>query len=412
MKTTIQNATACGAIVVASLALPSHPARAAGSESARVRVAGALIDDVVRGLLPVILPEPSAGTGGADGARPMAFLSELRYCGVTEKGAGRFRAVIRQGSPYLGSSPLLLARDVCHPSLAELAKRAPAQPERADGVAIADIEANWKPWELRLALARSVVLGPAKSGRMPELEDSRGLWTITTSDLRIPIDAGEPIILHAAPSFAAAALDIAVILGERGSVAPSGRKGAPAALVGEANISADVPVSFANQILRRLTGTQPLSISVDRDVVDLEKLAMAQEKAGLTIRGDATPQSIRETAHLAVAVDGEDLRVASVRAEGQADECAGLGAIARVACNLRSGASGVVGETLAAALTQRYQGQLVRDLIGQQEFRFNVGGQPLDVHGELLRLACGAGGLSAVARFGTGSSRREGDSAR
>jgi len=254
---------------------------------------------------------------------------------------------------------------------------------------------------LKVALVRSVALGSPKSGRMPEFEDKRGLWTITTSDLRIANHAGEPIILHAAPSFAAAEIDIAVLLGERGPLAAS-RKSVPAALVGEANLSADVPVAFANQVLRRLTATQPLAISVDRDVVDLDKLSITQEAGGLTIQGDASPRSVRETAHVNIFVDGDDLRVASVRAQGQGDDCAGLGGVARIACNLRGSARGVVAEALGATLTDRYQGQLVRELAGQQDYRFNVGEQILEVRGDLLRLGSGAGSLSALARFRSG----------
>jgi hypothetical protein len=292
-----------------------------------------------------------------------------------------------------------------------LAKR--AEPKIAEGVAIADLEATWKSWELKVVLLRSIVLGSPRSGRIPELEASRVLWTVTTSDLRIASIGGEPILVHGAPWFAPATIEIAVFLGERASATPvpAGRKGVTA-LAGEANLAADVPLSFVNQALRQLTAPQPLAIPVDSDTVDLDKLSATQEGTGLTIRGDASPRSMRETVHVTVFVDGEDLRVSSVRAEGQGDDCAGLGAVARMACNLRGSARGVVAEALGAALTQRFQGQLVRELAGQQAFRFAVGGQTLEVRGDWLHLGFGTGSLSGLARVGTGGSGNEHDSTR
>ena len=275
-----------GAMAIAA-SLVSGPVFAAGSEPARLRVAGALIDDVVRSLLPVTLPGPAGGPGKDGATPPTAILTEMKYCGATDKGAGLFRVVIRQAGFDSGAPFLLSAGEACRPTLADLAKQlAPIA-----GVAIADLQATWRPWELRLALLRSLALAPAKSEPIPDLDSRRNLWTISTSDLGFPTDAGEPIILHVAPRFATDAIEIAVVLGPRGSAAPtpSGRSGANAAPPGEANLTADIPVSFANQVLRSLTWKQPLAISVDRDVVDLEGLTMTQEKLGLTIHGNATP---------------------------------------------------------------------------------------------------------------------------
>lgn len=400
--------------IAASLALVSGRVFAAANEPAHLRVAGALLDDVVRGLLPVMLPGSAGGSGKAGGTSPAAMLTEMKYCGATEKGAGRFRGVIRQTALNSSAPFLLSAREACRPSLAELAKQVIKEPGPADGAAIAEFEATWKPWELRLALLRSIVLAPTKSAPTPELDNRRSLWTISTSDFCVATEAGEPIILHAAPWFAAATIEIAVVLSEGGSPtppSPSGRSSASAALVAGANLAADLPVAFANQILRRLTWTQPLAIPVDRDVIDLENLTMTQDGLGLTIRGNATPRSIRETVRMTIALDGEDLRVTSVRAQGHMEDCAGQGVFAGVACNLRNSArDGVVG-VLAGALAQRYQGQLVRELAGPRELGFSVGIRRLKARGDLLRLGCSAGVLSAVARFGTDLTRKEDDSA-
>jgi hypothetical protein len=398
-----------GAMAIAA-SLVSGPVFAAGNEPARLRVAGALVDDVVRSLLPVMLPGPGAGPG-KDGAAPSAaILTEIRYCGATDKGAGLFRAVIRQTALDSGAPFLLPAGEACRPALADLAKQLAAP---VAGVAIADLQATWKPWELRLALLRSIALAPSKSAPISDLDNRRNLWTISTSDLGLPADAGEPIILHVAPRFAAGAIEIAVVVGERGSATPtpSGHSGPSAAPLGEANLTADIPVSFANQVLRRLTWTQPLAISVDSDVVDLENLTIAQEKSGLTIHGNATPRSIRETVRFTVAMNGEDLRLASVLTQGQMENCAGQGAFATVACNLRNSARQGVAGALGATLTQRYQGQLVRELVGQRSLGFSVGVRRLEIHGDLLRLSCGAAALSSAARFEAGGTSKESGSA-
>jgi hypothetical protein len=337
----------------------------------------------------------------------------MKYCGANDKGAGLFRAVIRQAG-FNSDAPLLLpAGEACRPVLADLAKQLGNQPSPVAGVAIVDLQATWRPWELRLALLRSIALAPSKFAPMPDLDNRRNLWTIPTSDLGLPTDAGEPIILHVAPQFATDAIEIAVVLGERGSATPtpSGRSGANIAPLGEANLTADMPFSFANQVLRSLTWRQPLAISVDRDVVDLEKLTIAQDKSGLTIHGNATPRSIREAVRFTVTMNGDDLRLASVLTQGQMENCAGQGAFATLTCNLRNSAREGIAGALGATLSQRYQGQLVRELVGQRELGFSVGVRRLELRGDLLRLGCGAGVLSATARFGAGGTSKENGSA-
>ena len=110
-----------------SVVLAAAPAAVA--EPLRVRVSTALIDEVVAGLLPldVVLPaQPgTAPDAGSDGTSQAALITELRYCGATDKGTGRFRAVLRWGAMGAGQ-PLLSGGDGCRQSLGDLAKRAGA----------------------------------------------------------------------------------------------------------------------------------------------------------------------------------------------------------------------------------------------------------------------------------------------
>lgn len=407
------------AVAVAISVLVSVPVSfaAAGVEPARVRVAAPLIDQLVRGLLPMdlVLPGPVGG-GSADGGVAQtsmaAVLTELRYCGATDRGAGRFRAVVRWGSLAGGASDLLLGDDGCRQSLADLAKQVPtgAAPDDGVGVSVADVEALWRPWELRLIVARSAAPTPPRPGQprpLGGLESRRELLAITTAGFRIATDAGETLTFHVAPSFASDAVEILAVLGDRGSGPPSGRPAAGGPMSGSggsgANVIAELPYGLANQVLRVLTGTQPLAIPIDRDVVDLQSAAIAGAGGGVTVTGWATPRSIRETARLTVQAGGAELGVIGIRADAQLENCTALGMLAAIGCNTRNAGRNAAAAAFGAALANRYQGQLVRDLAGPQELRFDAGGRRFELRGDLLHLGGGARGLSIGARLAPGA---------
>jgi hypothetical protein len=145
-----------------------------------------------------------------------------------------------------------------------------------------------------------------------------------------------------------------------------------------------------------------LAIPVNGDTIDLQHLSVAGEGAGMAVAGNATPRSIGETVRVAIALRGEDLAVSSVRAEARLDDCAGQGGLASVGCNLQNVARNAASDAFASALTQRYQGALVRELASPQTFRFTVAGRRLVLRGDWLRLGFGARGLSATARLKSG----------
>ncbi|MES1207667.1 MAG: hypothetical protein ABUS79_17150 [Pseudomonadota bacterium] len=409
--------------VTAVVVIAAGPAVAAvPGEPARLRAAASLIDDVVRGLLPldVVLPGPIvAPDAGVGQSAVAASITELRYCGATDKGAGRFRAVLRWGATAGAgsSSPTTLGGDDgCRQGLGELAKQLPGAAGPDDGVVVAEIEAVWRPWDLRLAVVRAAGPAAPKPGQPRPLapwESRRDLLLFSTAGLRVITDTGEPLTLHVAPSFTADAVDLAAVWGETGSAPPATR---PAAAGGggptlspNANVAGDLPLAFANQILRQLTSPQPLAVPIDRDVIDVQGVALAGVgggggvgTGGLTVTGSATPRSLRETARVTVQVGGGETRVLSIRADAQMESCSGLGVLAALACNTRNAGRNAAAGAFGAAMTQRYQGQAVRDLAGPQVFRFDVGGRRLELRGELSRMAAGARGLAATARLTTG----------
>lgn len=383
-------------------------ARAAEPEPVRVRISAALIDAEIRAFLPATLALPrTLAELGEEGTRTMT-LAELKYCGAIEKGAGRFRAVIRQAA--VTTQAILTAGDGCQASLAELAKRGAVSSEDREGLVLADLEATWKSWELKLAVVHALVVG--KSGRKgsPTAFDKRAdILTISTADLRIDAAAGPPIVLHAAPAFSATAIDLAVVMTE--GVSPKATTLERAAangrdmLSGKANIAAELPLQVANQVLRRLTWTQPLTIPVDRDEVEIRQVSLsgsgAGESARLTASGSATPRAIRETMQWTLALGGDPLVVSRAQFSAQLEDCSGLATMAALACNVRNGARGAAAEAFGSGLTQRYQGQPAHELASPLDFRFEVAGQRIELRGDLLRLGFGPRGLTAVGRLGT-----------
>jgi hypothetical protein len=384
-------------------------ASAAEHDPVRVRISAALIDEEIRAFLPATLALPRAlAELGEEGARTIA-IAELKYCGATEKGAGRFRAVIRPATTK--AQAFLTASDSCLVSLADLAKRGVTSIDGGEGLVLADFEATWKAWELKLAVAHALVLGKGARQSAPMTFEKRvDILTISTSDFRIDLDTGPPIVLHAAPFFAATAIELAVAMTEgpppkAATLERAAASGRGEMLSGQANLAAEVPLQVANQVLRRLTWAQPLTIPVDRDEVEIRQVALtgsgAGESARLTVSGTATPRTIRETMPWALTLVGEPLVVSTAQFSGQLEDCAGLGTMAALGCNVRNGARGAAAEAFGSTLTQRYQGQPAHELASPLGFRFHVAGQRIELRGDLLRLGFGPRGLSAAGRMGT-----------
>jgi hypothetical protein len=390
-----------------AVGLSSGSAAAAESEAAHVRVAAALLEEIVQGALPATITLPRELGEGGDKTFQM---TGLRYCGAGEKGNGRFRAAGRLGVGEPRREPAFAADEVCRPGLAELAEH--AQPAFAEGTVLVDLEATWKPWELKLSAVRAVVT--IENGRprpLSGLDKRMELLSVSSADLRIDIPAGAPIVLHAMPTFLESAVEVAIVLADKAPAKPprAAAGAREALLAGQANLGAAIPAAFANQVLRLLTGSQPLTIPVDRDEVDIQNVVLTGEGTGdaarLTLTGNATPRSVRETMRWTLAAGGEPLRMSSVRVTAQFEDCAGLGTMAALGCNVRNGARAAAAEGFGQALTQRYEGQLVHELVSPLSLRFGIAGQRIELRGDLVRTAFSARGLSAAAHLNSYSPR-------
>ena len=386
------------ALVLLAGWLTSLSVRAEG-DVARVRAATALLDDSVQGSLPATVTLPREL-----GEEQAMRVTEFRYCGASDKGNGKFRAAGRVSGGEAAPRPLLVGAEACRANLIELAERAGAA--LAEGTVLVDLEAAWRSWELKLAAVRAVRVD--KEGRarpVAGLGKPFELQAMRTSDLRIDNGAGPPIVLHARPVFHANAIEILLVLADKTPGKLPLPDAAELALSGPENIAAVLPAAFANQVLRRLTWTQPLVIPVDRDEVEVRDVTLIGEGAGeaaqLMVAGSATPRSVRETVRWQVLSTGEPLRLSVLRAAAQPEDCAGLGTMAAIGCNLRNGARVAGAEAFVQALTQKHQGRFVHELGNPFDLHFTVAGQRIGLRGELLRTAWSSRGLSATARLGT-----------
>jgi hypothetical protein len=329
-----------------------------------------------------------------------ASITDIRYCGAGPRGVGRFRAVVRAhpgsapGEPLPAPPPAAPGSDDCAAPLGDLAERAAAAP--ASTVTALELEATWRPWELRLAVVR-------QAGA--ELPPS-ALPALTLSTARIATELGpdQRIAFRAALSFAADGIEARAVIGDAemstGSASAGGGGGWGAGAAPGATLTAELPFPFANQILTRVSRPTPLSVRVDRDTtIDVADLAAAGNGAGLTVTALATPRTLRQSARLTVDAVGDDLEVLQVRADPVLEDCGTRPFIDRIACSTRNAGRSAAASTLAGALTQRYQRQLVRTLAGPQDLRFDAGGRTVAVRGDLLRVAPAARGISVTARI-------------
>jgi hypothetical protein len=388
--------------VLAVLASGLPSARAAENDVAHLHATAALLEEGVRSVLPVPIALPREL---GDDARKTFFLAEIRYCGASDKGNGRLRAAGRLGAGEDRASPVLAGEDACRLGLAAVAEQ--ASPALAEGAMLAEIEASWKGWEVRLALLRALVAGKeGKTRAVPGLGKPVEMAAFSTADLRIDDGAGSPILLHARPSFQAGAVEVVVVLADKAPARPPAAEAGARdpGLLGSANVAAEIPARFANQLLRRLTGTQPLVIPVQSDEIEIQNVLLSGtgtgENARLSLEGTATPRSVRETLRWNLLATGEPLRLSTIRASAQMEDCSALGTMAALGCNARNVARTAAAEAFAQALTRRYQGQLVHELASPIDLRFSIAGQRIVLRGDLLRTSFSARGFSATARLG------------
>ena len=375
---------------------------AAVTEPAQIHVASTLLDEVIRATLPARLDLPRALADAVFAGARTASLAELRFCGVGEGGAGRFRAVILQNSVGKVQS-LLTIRGSCQMPLGALAEPAATLVGEGQSLFIADVEAAITGGELKFWLMHAVAVhGGSRSGGPVRFEKRTEMGTLPTSALQFDW-AGAGMFFHLVPTFGERSVGLAVSVSENPKdkgAAPA--RGAPATngvLHGKATLAVEVPLATINLILGRLSSPKPLTVALQGDSIELRTISVqtvggAASKVRVT--GTATPQSIRETVAWTLDLAGDPLLVASVRAEAQLEDCAGQPTLAGIACDLRNGARVAAEQGFASALTNRYGGRPVHELISPISTDFSVAGRRIHVSGDVLRIAAGRTGISAA----------------
>jgi len=144
---------------------------------------------------------------------------------------------------------------------------------------------------------------------------------------------------------------------------------------------------------------RPVPVRVGREIVDVQNASLRGASGSLTVVALGTSRTIPEAARVTVTASGDDLRVATVRAEPQLESCAGQGMVASLACNARNAARNAAAAALGGAATDRYQNQLLRELAGGQEFHFGFARREIRMTGELMRIGAAARALSFAARL-------------
>jgi hypothetical protein len=306
-----------------------------------------------------------------------------------------------RSSPFIGDGE-------CKAPLGDLGRRAGAGLTRADtALVLADLEASWHPWEVRVSVARFVVAGEPR-GVAGWGDARRDVVAFSTAGLVVPTDLG-PLVFHVSPLFASDGIELAASFGESGSSPPMSAPTPVASSAGGGSTSSDpvanaiieLPFPLANRLLHGFTA-RPLPVRVGRETFDVQNASLRGSPGNVALTALASPRGLPESARVTVTASGDDLRIGTVRGDAQLESCAGLGMIASVACSARNGARNAAATALGTSATERYRGQLLRELAGPEELHLGIARRDLKMTGELLRITATARGLVVGARLTPG----------
>jgi len=340
-----------------------------------------------------------AGIGAED-----VTLVDARYCGAKEAGQGRLVGVLRPATSQAGALPPLDAAD-CRGKLDDVATRLAAAPD-AGVIAVAELLASWAPSELRVSIGE--IANGAGAGRplartLARAKAAGPLATADTSGLRLETERGSTLNLDVALSFLKGGDGVLATL----TVAcPGCAPAAPRApvIVKPAGAPADTDgivgatLRFANRIVALFSGDGPLVLEVNRQEVEIRELQLSGGEGTLALAGRATSRALSETARLRIEAAGSDLKLNEVRADAETEDCRAMSDPASVRCSLRNAARGPAAAALAAAMTARYRGQLLRTLVAPPPFSFEVGGRRMTLRLTPTRASAVAGSLIVHAK--------------
>jgi len=374
------------AIVVGVLALGLGVSTTSGAaptdpgERAEALLFGAAINRFVAKQLPStfsVRGDRDAGIGAAD-----VTLVDARYCGSAKGGNhGRLVGVLRPawGETAPAALPALEARD-CHGKLDEAARRLAGAPD-AGAIAVVELTAEWVPSEVRVSIGDIAVAGDGKAlARTVARAKAAGpLATADTSGLKLQTERGSSMAFDLALSFLKEGVLATLTVACPGCAPPAPRAPAivPASPPADADGVVGANLRLANRVVGLFSEDGPLVLDMDRQSVEIRNIQIAGGEGTLSVRGRATSRAVAETALVQIDSSGADLRLGEMRAEPELENCAAQAGGASMRCNIRNAARGPAAAALAAAMTSRYRGKLLRTLIVPPPFSFDVGGRRL-----------------------------------
>jgi hypothetical protein len=374
----------------------AHAAPADPAERAEALLLGSAINRFAARQLPntfTVRGDRAAGIGAED-----VTLVDARYCGAKDTSRGRLVGVLRPTT--VGAAAALPALDAhdCRGKLDDVAKRLAAAPG-AGAVAVVEIVAEWIPSELRLSIGEVGTSGEGARtlGRTLARAKAAGPLTVAdTSGLRLETERGASLSLDLALSFPKGADGVLATL----TVACPGCAPAPrapfvtqAAAPPDTDAVVGATLRFANRVVALFSEDGPLVLEMDRQTVEIRAVQISGGDGALAVRGRATSRAVAETAQIRIDSAGADLKLGEVRADAEMEDCSVLAGAAAVRCSVRNTARGPAAAALAAALTSRYRGRLLRALIVPPPFSFEVGGRRMTLRLTPTRASASSGNL-------------------
>jgi hypothetical protein len=385
-------------VVLLSFVVAAAPSRAADTgERGEALLFGAAIDRFVAKQVPstfTVRGNREAGIGAED-----VTLVDARYCGA-KAGRGRLVGVVRPATssetppPAL---PSLEARD-CHGKLDEAARRLAAAAD-AGAVAVVELTAEWAPSEVRVAIGDVAPGGDAGKGLAKTLARAKAAGPLATADtggLKLETERGSSLAFDLALSFLKEGV-LATLTVACPDCKPSAPR-APAIVSTTAPADADGVVGaslrLANRVVALFSEDGPLVLDIDRgNSVEIRNIQIAGGDNTLSVRGRATSRAVAETAQVQIDSAGADLKLGEMRADPELENCAGRSGGQAMGCNVRNAARGPAAAALAAAMTSRYRGKLLRALFVPPPFAFEVGGRRMTLRLTPTRASSTGGSL-------------------
>jgi hypothetical protein len=400
------------AMVVASIAVglgvPLMARAAPGPiEDLGERAEALLRTDAINRFIAKQLPATFAVRGDRDagiGAEDVTLV-DARYCAAKDASHGRIVGLLRSAAGGAeaptasgAATPAAIEAGDCQAKLDGVARRLAGAPD-AGAVAVVELLAEWVPWQLRVSIGDVAARGEGARSLARTLSRAKAagpLVAIDTSDLRLQTERGASLGLDLALGFLKGGE------GVRSTLTFACQGCAPAArapLVNPAVAPTDVDgivaatLSFANRIIALYGEDGPLVLELEGQTVEIRGLQVSGGEGTLALRGRATSRSFSESAQIRLEAAGPDLRLSEARAEAEGEDCSALSGGASMRCRVRNAARGPAAGALAAAMTSRYRGKLLRTLIAPPPFSFEVGGRRMTLRLTPTRASSTAGSL-------------------